>query len=761
MADTADTQDTIKQLTLVKDADPMSLLSSNNYLEQLVPIIKTHLKENTVKDLVAELISENERKDDELVAAVSEKEESINIAASEIAEISTDAASMNDQIKDIGGHLAKTSNLTFEKKFQLLALKKDINKIQESEILLNKVLQVLELTDRTHTLIKENKFFSALKNLNDLNALDKDFDRDFQFLKNINESIPILKNLIKNESISLLKRDLGTLDSKFGSFGEEYFNAYASLITRWEEFKTQRKEYERFKINSPVEISLRSSYVQNELPHISSFIKFTFIYDTHLIFQTLGEDEILKYELNSELSRRREKVFYPFVPSDSKNLAFQEYVKDNEKLLSFMQKLTGYLIFYRTICARLPETIAINMNDLWENLSAKICTHLRNLILNEVREIPKITEIKRMLGIFCLILERYDMNHDQFYSLLIICYKKYTQLANFAFTNEFVHSAEDDDSMPMSIYDAKLYKKITSVCWYDDDRSLDQIKFPLTLPFSTIYPMACAQVRNYMTQQNAFLKEYYKYDTSSVNRMSVENIDNVLLNAINNYYVRKLKDSLTREELSQNLINLEYFLIMSKEISQDLSEVYEMNISLKAIEAFSKTRKDTEQKMMDFVDSKMGDLLELIDWDWTGHVVNSEPTFFIRDISDFLQNLFNSALLKLPLSVKTLLLFRAFDLIAKEFWGNMMEQPRITRAAVANFDRDICYIEAVTKELNPSRDQNTSRDSLQSMFVKLRQAINLLKQGNLNEYQDQSKRLKYFDQLKAEEAYSLINKLRI
>lgn len=756
----AEGEKALKSLEFSQETDPVSLLSSNNYLDQLVPIIKAHLKHNTVQDLVRKLKSEGAKKDEELVSTVSDFEESIGLSARDVSEISHGAASMNEQIMDIGSHLAKTSNLTFEKKFQLLALKKNIIKMEESEILISKILQVLELTDATHTLIKENKFFNALKNLNDLNNLNKEFDRDFKFLNNINESIPILKDLIKDESLGLMKKSLSALDNKFEILGTEYFNTYGSIISRWDEFKTQRVEFADYKINSPVEISMRSSYLQNDLPDVSQYMGLSFIYDTQLIFNTLEQTDFLREELNKEIVIRRDKLLHPFIASDSKNVLFQQHIKDNEKLSSFLAKLIGYLVFHKSLSDRLPDIISVSANDMWENLSAKVYSHLKNLILNEMPGISGIIDIKRIVGNFCLVLEHFDLNHDHFYNLLILAFKKYSQISIFAFTKEFSKSADDDDAMPMSIYDMRLYKKITNVCWYEADTPANEIQFPLTLPFSTIYPMACAQVRNFMGQQNSFLKDYYKYDVSSLNSLCVDNVDSVLLNAINKYHLGKLNESVTREELSQNLINLEYFLIMANEISSELSDNYDTAITLKSVDAFSMTRKQTEEKLLEFIDSKIYDLLDLVDWDWKTHVVNTEPTFFIRDVSDFLQNLFNSALLKLPLSVKTVLLYRVFDLIAEEFWRILIDQNVITKVAVMNFDRDICYIEAVTKDLNPSKSDLSGRDSLLSMFLKLRQAINLLKMGHLDEYRDQGRRMRYFDHVKPEEATMLISRLQ-
>lgn len=87
---------------------------------------------------------------------------------------------------------------------------------------------------------------------------------------------------------------------------------------------------------------------------------------------------------------------------------------------------------------------------------------------------------------------------------------------------------------------------------------------------------------------------------------------------------------------------------------------------------------------------------------------------------------------------------------------------------------DITYIESIINELN-GQNQNQSVDedeeksieehsiptsvSLQSTFIELRQLINLLKSGTLDEFKEQSIRMRKYDRIKPEDAISAIHKL--
>lgn len=768
-----------QDLSFLNQSDTMTLLNSNNYLDQLVPIIKNSLKNDTVEDLVATLTQESRKRDDELVALIRSKEQEINTSTKDVGSISKHANIINEQILDINDHLHKTSQMTVTKKFQLLSLKKNITKIKESEILITKVLQVLELADSTHSLIKENNFFKALKNLADLNSLNSDFDQDFTFLQRINSSLPVLRKIIQDESISSLRRNLNSPEVlNFEELGQRYDLYFKQLIGQWDSFKRTNVDFAPYKINSSVELSLRASYAAEGVGfNVEELIDIGFIYDTFLVFSALDQLTVFKEEFNKELAIRRDKLLYPFINTPVKNEEFDKYIKaDSSHLKSFLLKLSGFLIFHSFLDSAFPDVLNQATRDVWENIDTKIYQYLKNLILQETFDLSKINELKSIIGTFYLTLEQFNLDSDRFYNLLIHTFKKFTQLNSAQFRRDFEALAKDDDSMPMIIHEYKLYRKITNVGWYVDPRSEPEIKFPQVLPFSTIYPMTCAQIRNYINQEFAFFKDHFRFDLEGIQKFVVENIEGLFVQIIDPYFKSKM-DSITREELSQTLVNLENFIVMNTEIGHLLGKLVQRLVVLKSGDRLRETKKITENKLFEMIDGKINDFIDFIDYDWTTEQTNSEPNYFIKDIGDFLKNMFNSTFTNLPYSVKTLLLYRVFDLLATMFLEELNAQSKLSTASILNFDKDISYIENVITELNQTstRQQqqqqqqqqattasssSSSAESLQTMFLQLRQTINLLKSGSLVEYSDQTTRMRKYDQIKHEKAVQLIQKLQ-
>ncbi|KAH3681122.1 hypothetical protein WICPIJ_007927 [Wickerhamomyces pijperi] len=806
------TEAQFKDLTILTQSESttLALLNSPNYIDQLVPMIKISLKADTIDDLIDTLTKESMKRDDELVTLIRSKEAEINQTAKQVSSISKHSHIINEQILDVNDHLSSTSNLTVKKKFELLGLKKTITKIKESEIVLSKVLQILELTDRTQGLIKDGNFFKALKNLTDLEGIYSEFKdgnrigesfsnatttninininttsipataSSLTFLERINSSLPVLKKIIQDESISSLRRGFNSNELlNFVKLGESFDSYFKNLIITWDNFKRTNVDFMKYKINSSVEISLRASYSDDDhvgkmTPNVEELIDVGFIYDTFLVFDNLERLDFFKEEFNKELAVRRDKLLYPFINSPIKNEDFDKYIKEStSNLKDFLLKLSGFLILHHHLNSSFSDILTQSTRDLWENIDTKIYQHIKNLILQETFDVARVNELKSIIGSFYLVLEHFQLDSDRFYNLLIHCFKKFTQFQAAIFRREFETLARDDDSMPMIIHEYKLYRKITNVGWYADARDESEIRFPQVLPFSTIYPMSCAQLRNFITQEFGFFKDHFRFDVAGLQNHVVENVDMLFSNIVVPYFQKKI-NSITREELSQNLVNLENFIVMNTEVGvllqkmiQLSGEIKEQPIVLKSGDKLRDIKKITENKLFEMIDGKINDLIEFMDYDWLVAQTNTEPNFFIKDIGDFLKNMFNSTFTNLPFSVKTLLLYRVFDRLATMFLEELNAQESLSTASILNFDKDISYIEQIIAELNQSNansagksdTESQSDSSLQSMFLQLRQTINLLKSGSLKEYSDQTIRMRKYDQIKHDSAVKLINKL--
>ncbi|CAI8506139.1 unnamed protein product [Hanseniaspora opuntiae] len=154
----------------------------------------------------------------------------------------------------------------------------------------------------------------------------------------------------------------------------------------------------------------------------------------------------------------------------------------------------------------------------------------------------------------------------------------------------------------------------------------------------------------------------------------------------------------------------------------------------------------------------------MIEIDWTIEKVSNEPNLIISDIAQFLEMMFTSTLINLPPQIRTLLIFREFDIITDRFLKIFIHDTpnRITPQAVLNFETDINCLQSVIDSLFNGvifkNDDATSRESLTSTFDEINQYIKLIKTGRIDE-NFASMRMKIYPRIQPELALKLMKKL--
>ena len=119
-------------------------------------------------------------------------------------------------------------------------------------------------------------------------------------------------------------------------------------------------------------------------------------------------------------------------------------------------------------------------------------------------------------------------------------------------------------------------------------------------------------------------------------------------------------------QIVQILINLEHFEIACQELEQLLLAARSSNstgtpVSLKATEKFRNNKKTAEKRIFELVNSKIDDLVETAEYDWTSPVPQKEPSSYIQTLTRYLSNIMNSVLLGLPTEIKELIYFDALS----------------------------------------------------------------------------------------------------
>lgn len=767
---------------LLRDEDIFQTsLNSEDYLESLAPIIKDSLKANGLAQLISKLNNIVKDKDEELNDLSLNSTTDINSCISSIDNIHEDSAMLNQSLLHVSKSLNKSVHELIGKKKSLIKFKEVSSKIGETNTVLNLCLQVLEITNKSHDLIKQHKYFSALKLIDELLNLHLPKVSNFSFAKKIYDSIPLLTKTIQDESFENLGKWLAiNLERKLLAIGEAVFDNIYSLQDHWDDYKKQRMSqigsasvaasvtsaasvFTPHKVNSPIEMATRDPTLNYDILVDDSLqINLSVLYDVILVYQTIGEEELLVRLYNKEWLKKYNRIIYPITSNthgNSNNTNNTNNTNNNlyngngngsngttnrntptfpsfEALEEYLKKIAAFFIMDSRInrTTKYQLRTETSSQDLWESYCVKLKPVLLHFLeLNCKANLDSVMIFKDLIGNFMQAVENHGYKIQELYEVMMIVFKDYfaPELIE-QFRIEFLESIQSDHYMPLVVQDKQDYDNVMKICWYKPGASFapnNVRQMPISFPFSEDYVHYCLGIRSLLEDIIQFISKHYGYKLNQLNDIILNDIFEKVLGEEKgsgiSYDLRSFisKNSNNKEIISQSYTNLEYYLYSLYELGKLLNrrlKVYtgigintsESSVdsadsvgtgafSLRAIDSLTKVRKFAEDGIFKMVDLKIHELLDMVEYDdWMPQHRNIEPNYSIKDFALFLENLFTSIFHNLPPTFRTLGLFRSYDFVAQHFLLMLKDVPQYNRIAIENFDLDVNHLEESMNKIN-------------------------------------------------------------
>lgn len=823
---------TMLENLLLRDEDIFQTsLNSEDYLESLAPIIKDSLRSNGLSQLITKLNEIVQDKDEELNTLSLNSTRDIDTSIDGIDSIHIESDDLNKALLRINSSLNKSVFELILKKKLLIKFKEVSSKIGETNNTLNLCLQVLEITNKSHELIKQNKYFSALKLIDELTGLHLPKVKDFSFAMKIYDSIPLLRKMIQDESFENLGKWLSiNLERKLLAIGEGGFEGIYVLQDDWERRRSESGTtgsnlvFLPYKVNLPIEIASRDPKFNYDIFEDESLqISLTILYDVILVYQTLNEEELLIKLYNKEWMKKYNRIIYPITSTTAAHNTSKSNNNNNlptftiASLEEYLKKIAAFFIMDIQInrTTKYQLRTETSSHDLWESYSVKLkpvlFNHLQLTRSNPNFHIDDIIIFKDLIGNFMQVMENSGYKITDLYDVLMVTFREYyaPELID-QFRLEFLESIQSDHYMPLIVQDRQDYDNVMKICWYKAGSPFapNFVKLmPISFPFSEDYVHYCLGIRSLLEDIITFISKYYGYELNQLNEIILNDIFEKVLGEVKGKGIGlDLKDFISRNEnnkeiISQSYTNLEYYLYSLYELGkllnrrlrqhtgvgvglQSLTNAQPQNQQqiqaagveqggpvLKAVATFTAIRKFAENTIFKMVDSKIRELLDMVEYDdWMPQHRNLEPNYSIKDFALFLDNLFTSIFHSLPLSFRTLGLFRSYDFVAEHFLNILKDVPRYNRTAIENFDLDINHLEEsmsklYSEELEMPEDLGADESAggavaLQSTFTELRQCIDLLLLENYDDFiKNLTNRMRKFDRVKYEDGVQLISKI--
>lgn len=742
-------------------------LSSPEYIDQFIPIIKSELLSNGKLDgLIDKLETISVEKESELQNIAFNSIDDIEQCVSVIHEIDDTCDYLGKKVFSINKSLNRSGKLLLEEKKKVLNIKQTKQRIEDTNNKINSCLEVLDLINKILGLIKAEDFFRALFFLKSLSS-NRDFET-FKFVDKFYDSIPLFKVLIVDETFNQLNRWLNlSIEKNLIEFGELIFENFNNINNDWFNKQSENLNLINYKVNTPVEVSFRASEYMYFDPLKRLNIELQSFYHSILVFNELNQMADLKEYFSNDMLRRVDHLFIPIKDSINKLNVFSS----NESLKINLFSICSFSIIDKIINEktnfqiRSVDEVNNTFNSIQKNFLPVLTNHIEYY---EFEDLSDLIELNEILGIYYQILTYYNFNSEPVYKLLLKVFNKFVWMLMENFRKQYSSISLLDNSQSLIIDNIRDYNTVSKDMFCKLDCAMN---FPLNIPFSSIYLDTCQMLRQFITDIYTFVSKFYTFDINLIILKIEKSIDELLSNIILKDLDDKIK-STYKEVVSQNLINLDFYLKSIPEIENYLNTSEDLNImrtrnfsnsiKLSSISDFQKTRRLAIESMFTLIDSKIHSLFDMVDFEWDTEDLNSSPNTSMIDLMEFLQGSFKLNFSHLPESVKSLLLLKIFDKISKFLNDSILESAYLTGSSIQNFSMDVSYIQdSIVKFFDSNIEVNeTSLESLKNLFLKSQQIVNLLNQGNLDNYKVDEIRHRQFNKIDKNEAVILIKKIR-
>ncbi|CAG9944530.1 unnamed protein product [Clonostachys rosea f. rosea IK726] len=737
-------------------AVPQIILSSTDteFLDQLIPVLKDAAHSNRTPALVNRLGRYSEEREADIERIGLTKHQEFLDSVSRLENVREGTVAVTEEILKLNQSIQSSTEKLAEQKRALVNTKAVRQNIADASSALTESLKILHAVNHAHDLVRKKRYYSALKSLEDLQnehlvpILQNRYATQHRLADVIQKSIPASQKAISEAVMTDLNTWLYRIRETSQFLGEVAFYHTEMRRTR------QRKRVEgdaflsRFKLNSAIELVCDEAEEFDVLDNEELQVDFTPLFEALHIHDTLGQTD--KFRSEYAATRRQQKDL--LIPTSVDLTA-----EDESSLSSLLEGIAGFAIIEKATMRRVPQLrSAADVEELWESL----CTaaiNLTNRALGDVTNAEVLLKIKGFISLFIQTMGGWGYSVSTLDAFLLKLFDKYADLLKKRFSDDFQEIVSMDDYMPMAINSMEEYEKVVNVSWFDQEKLPDELTFPCVLPFSQMYPLCCIDIRNFLNQFYFYSDDHFQHP-DVIDETLRKSLDELLTEKV----CRSLVDRLSSQYLGQIvqiLINLEHFETACQELEQLLIRARSSTsaggpLKLNATDEFRNNKKTAEKRIFELVNSKIDDLVETAEYDWTPSSATTEPSSYIQTLTRYLSNIMNSTLLGLPREIKELIYFDALSHAASEILALPLsnEVKHINPYGVSALAQDVQYLTEFVDSLENGQMLRENLDELQ-------QTVNLMQSDNHDEFFDVSSRNKKYGRVDAMNGPILLEKL--
>ncbi|KAK9425420.1 putative Exocyst complex subunit Sec15-like-domain-containing protein [Seiridium unicorne] len=728
--------------------------SDADFLDQLIPVLKDASVTSRTSYLTQSLTRYAEDREADIERIGLTKHEEFLSSVNQLQNVREGTVALTAEILKLNQSIQSSTEKLAEQKQALVNTRAVRENISDASDALKDSLKILHAVNHALELIRKKQYYGALKSLDDtqneflIPILQNKYANQHKLADIIQKSIPASQKSISEAVMTDLNTWLFRIRETSQFLGEVAFWHTEMRRSRQRE-RVERDEFlGHFKLNSAIELVFDESEEFDVLDNEELQVDFTPLFEALHIHDALGQTE--RFRSDYAATRRRQKEL--LIPT-SVSLTSD----DESSLSSLLEGMAGFAIIEKATMKRVPQLRStIDVEELWDSMCSSAIS-LTSRALGEVSNAEVLLKIKGVVALFIQTMETWGYSVSRLDEFLVDLFDKYAELLQRRFSEDFQEIVSTDDYMPMAINSREEYEKVVNVSWFAPDKDISELTFPCVLPFSQMYPLCCIDIRNFLNQFYFFSDDHFQHPTK-IDETLRKSLDTLLTEKVCQSLVERLSSQYLGQ-IVQILINLEHFETACTELEQLLIRARSTTsaggpLTLSATEQFRENKKTAEKRIFELVNSKIDDLVETAEYEWTSATAPEEPSNYMQTLTRYLSNIMNSTLLGLPREIKELIYFDALSHAANKVLALPLspDVKKINPNGVTALSKDV-------RHLTDFVDGLENGFMLRSNLDELEQTILLLQSDNTDEFFDVSTRNKKYGRVDALNGPILLEKL--
>uniref|UniRef100_A0AAR2LDK4 Exocyst complex component n=1 Tax=Pygocentrus nattereri TaxID=42514 RepID=A0AAR2LDK4_PYGNA len=641
-------------------------------------------------------------------------------AITELLKVRADAEKLMGQVTDTNRRLQDAGREVTAQTEEVIRCRIQQRNMTTTVEKLQLCIPVLEMYSKLKEQLESKRYYAALKTMEQLENIYIPRVSQYRFCQIMAETLPKLREEIKEISMSDLKDFLESIRKHSDKIGEtamrqaQQHRTFISAVQKQASLGCAKPLYS---LNGRTTLqhnglvagdAAEEEEADDEVLTAQDLVDFSPVYRCLHIYTILGDRETFE---NYYRKQRKKQARLVLQPQSNMHETVEGYRK-------YFNQIVGFFVVEDHILHATQGLVTRAFTDeLWNMALSKIIAVLRTHS-SYCNDPDLVLELKNLIVIFADTLQGYGFSVNRLFDLLFEIRDQYNETLLKKWALVFRHLQNFSFHFHTEIFEFPFH-----------DAEIEKQPFPKKLPMSQSVPQIYIQVKEFIYASLKF--------SESLHRSSTE-IDDMLRKSANLLLTRTLSGCLQNlikkphiglTELVQIIINTTHLEQACKYLEDFITNI--TNVSpetihttrLYGLSTFKDARHAAEGEIYTKLNQKIDEFIQLADYEWGMAESDGRASGYLMDLINFLRSTFQ-VFTHLPGKVAQTACMSACKHLATSLMQMLLdtELKQISMGAIQQFNLDVIQCELFASSEPVPGFQG---DTLQLAFIDLRQLLDL------------------------------------